>query len=72
MILNKQTEKVTFWKSKHLKSMDCLHGTYIHHAFSNHVHCEFAMGVIEDGVEGFTFSPQNQSHHSFFGEGKQK
>ncbi|WP_244852842.1 AraC family transcriptional regulator [Bacillus sp. J14TS2] len=48
-----QREKVVFWKSKHFESMDCLHATYIDHAFSKHAHSEFAIGVIENGVEGF-------------------
>ncbi|WP_156289542.1 AraC family transcriptional regulator [Oceanobacillus salinisoli] len=60
MNLNTQTEKVIFWKSKHLESMDCLHATYVHHAFSKHAHSEFAIGVIEDGVEGFHYKGETQ------------
>ncbi|GAB2546781.1 AraC family ligand binding domain-containing protein [Gracilibacillus alcaliphilus] len=38
--------------------MACLHATYINHAFSKHAHIEFAIGVIEDGVEGFHYRGQ--------------
>ncbi|WP_339229496.1 AraC family transcriptional regulator [Oceanobacillus sp. FSL K6-2867] len=37
-----------------------MHATYIHHAFSKHAHSEFAIGVIEDGVEGFHYKGETK------------
>ncbi|WP_181397696.1 AraC family transcriptional regulator [Gracilibacillus dipsosauri] len=58
--MNTQTDKVNFWKSKHLDLMACLRASYVNHAFSKHAHREFAIGVIEDGVEGFYYKGEIQ------------
>lgn len=46
-------ERAKFWIDPHLDGLELLTATYVTHAFSRHVHEEFAIGVIEDGTECF-------------------
>lgn len=48
-------EQVTFWRDAALADMEVLKATYVHHAFSRHSHAEYAIGVIEAGVEAFDY-----------------
>lgn len=46
-------EKAKFWLDRKLGNLELLSATYVTHSFSRHVHEEFAIGVIENGVERF-------------------
>lgn len=46
-------EQVKFWRS--LSNMEVLRATYVTHAFARHTHEEYAIGVIESGVESFDY-----------------
>ena len=46
-------EKAKFWLDRQLGNLELLSATYVTHSFSRHVHEEFAIGVIEEGVERF-------------------
>ncbi|WP_416674922.1 AraC family transcriptional regulator [Egbenema bharatensis] len=49
------TEAVKFWRDPGLDNTEMLHARYITHAFSRHTHDGYAIGVIESGVEAFTY-----------------
>lgn len=48
-------EQVKFWRDPALQNLEWLRARYITHAFSRHSHDEYAIGVIESGVEAFTY-----------------
>lgn len=48
-------EQAKFWRDETLSNLEMLSATYITHSFSRHTHDEFAIGVIEAGVEAFTY-----------------
>ena len=56
------TEKAKFWRDEELKNLELLRATYVTHAFAPHFHEGFAIGVIQAGVE--TFSYRNQRYFS--------
>ncbi|MBI1880159.1 MAG: AraC family ligand binding domain-containing protein, partial [Chloroflexi bacterium] len=55
--MNPQTtrERVKFWHAHELGQLELLHATYITHTFTRHIHNGFAIGVIEQGAEGFYY-----------------
>lgn len=48
-------EQVTFWRESALANTEVLKATYVTHTFSRHSHEEYALGVIEAGVEAFDY-----------------
>lgn len=49
------TEQVKFWRDPALDNTEMLRATYVTHSFSRHTHEGYAIGVIEAGVEEFTY-----------------
>lgn len=65
MLASKQ-EKIKFWRESVAQSnVELLHARYITHAFSRHVHETFAIGVIEQGAEAFSY--HGEKHVAFAG-----
>ncbi|HEX6385605.1 MAG TPA: AraC family transcriptional regulator, partial [Anaerolineae bacterium] len=56
------TEKAKFWHDPQLENLELLRATYVTHAFTPHFHEGFAIGVIQAGVE--TFSYQKKQYFS--------
>lgn len=48
-------EHVRFWRDPALQNLEVLQARYITHAFSRHTHEGYAIGVIEAGVEAFSY-----------------
>jgi AraC-like DNA-binding protein len=53
-------ESAVFWQEPALGDMELLRATYVTHSFAPHTHEEFAIGVIEQGAE--TFSYRRERH----------
>lgn len=49
------TEQSKFWRDPALGNTELLRATYITHSFSRHTHEQYAIGVIDRGVEEFTY-----------------
>jgi AraC-like DNA-binding protein len=48
-------ERAKFWRDPALNNLEMLRATYITHTFSRHTHEGYAIGVIEAGLEEFTY-----------------
>lgn len=48
-------ERAKFWRDPALNNLEMLRATYVTHTFSRHTHEGYAIGVIEAGVEEFTY-----------------
>ena len=48
-------EETKFWRDPVLDNLEMLRATYVTHTFSRHTHEGYAIGVIESGVEEFTY-----------------
>ena len=48
-------ERAKFWRDPALNNLEMLSATYVTHTFSRHTHEGYAIGVIEAGVEEFTY-----------------
>jgi AraC-like DNA-binding protein len=48
-------ERAKFWRDPVLNNLEMLRATYVTHTFSRHTHEGYAIGVIEAGVEEFTY-----------------
>jgi len=48
-------EKAKFWRDAQLKNLELLRATYVTHTFAPHFHEGFAIGVIQAGVETFSY-----------------
>jgi AraC-like DNA-binding protein len=59
--MNRQ-EQVKFWREPVLGDLELLRARYVTHTFSRHTHDGYAIGVIESGVEAFTY--QGASHQA--------
>jgi AraC-like DNA-binding protein len=55
MELQPAQEQVKFWQEPTLQGLELLRARYITHSFSRHTHEGYAIGVIEAGVEAFTY-----------------
>lgn len=55
-------EQVKFWRDPVLSNIELLRATYVTHSFSRHAHEEYAIGVIDAGVEVFTY--QGATHQA--------
>ncbi|MEP7292011.1 MAG: AraC family transcriptional regulator [Chloroflexota bacterium] len=53
-------ESARLWSVPHLNDLRLMRATYIRYAFSRHVHDYFAIGVIEAGVQSFSY--RNERH----------
>jgi len=56
------SEQVKFWRDSALNNTEMLRATYVNHSFSRHTHEEYAIGVIDAGVEEFTY--QGTTHQA--------
>ncbi|MBI4780252.1 MAG: AraC family transcriptional regulator [Oscillatoriophycideae cyanobacterium NC_groundwater_1537_Pr4_S-0.65um_50_18] len=59
------TEQVKFWRDPALNNIEMLRATYVTHSFSRHTHEGYAIGVIDAGVEEFTY--QGATHQATAG-----
>lgn len=55
-------ETTKFWRDPALADLEMLRATYVTHSFSRHTHEGYAIGVIEQGVEAFTY--QGATHQA--------
>lgn len=55
-------ERAKFWRDPALNNLEMLRATYVTHTFSRHTHEGYAIGVIEAGVEEFTY--QGAAHRA--------
>lgn len=55
-------EQVKFWRDPTLNNTEMLRATYVTHSFSRHTHEGYAIGVIDAGVEEFTY--QGATHRA--------
>ncbi len=44
-------DNVRFWRDPRWDDLECLHATFVRHAYSPHTHDTYVIGVIESGVE---------------------
>ncbi len=51
----RQSEQAKFWRDPALQNLELLRATYVTHAFARHTHDSYAIGVIDAGVEEFTY-----------------
>ncbi|MCU0569022.1 MAG: AraC family transcriptional regulator [Oculatellaceae cyanobacterium Prado106] len=59
-------EQVKFWRDPTLNNAEMLWATYVTHSFARHTHEGYAIGVIEAGVEAFTY--RGASHRAQAGD----
>lgn len=59
-------EQVKFWRDPDLQGVDILRARYVTHAFSSHSHDGYAIGIIEAGIEEFTY--RGTTHRAHAGE----
>lgn len=52
-------EQTKFWHVSEFDRLELLRATYITHSFARHIHDTYALGIIEDGVEGFYYRHEN-------------
>ncbi|MGG6270951.1 AraC family ligand binding domain-containing protein [Leptolyngbya sp. AN03gr2] len=55
-------ETIKFWRDPALANLEMLRATYVTHSFSRHTHEGYAIGVIERGIEEFTY--QGSTHQA--------
>lgn len=55
-------ETTKFWRDPNLGNMELLRATFVTHAFTRHSHEEYAIGVIDSGVEEFNY--QGETHRA--------
>lgn len=55
-------EQVIFWRDPALSNIELLRATYVTHAFGRHTHEGYAIGVIDAGVEEFSY--QGATHQA--------
>lgn len=46
-------DRVAFWRDRRWGDLECLHATFVQHAYAQHTHDTFVIGVIENGVERY-------------------
>jgi AraC-like DNA-binding protein len=59
-------ESVRFWRADDIGDVELLHARYRTHSFGRHTHEGFAIGVIQEGVEGFSY--RGTGHHAGQGQ----
>lgn len=52
-------EQAKFWHAPEFDHLELLRATYITHTFARHIHETYAIGIIEDGLEGFYYRREN-------------
>ncbi|GAB4371915.1 MAG: AraC family transcriptional regulator [Elainellaceae cyanobacterium] len=55
MPISRPTEQIKFWRDPVLANTELLRATYVTHSFSRHTHDGYAIGVIEAGIEAFSY-----------------
>jgi len=58
MTARRAAEKAKYWQDASLGNLELLHAVFVTHHFAPHTHDGFAIGVIEAGVETFTYCHQ--------------
>ncbi len=53
--MRNKAEQTNFWHDATLDNLELLHATYVTHSFVPHIHEGYAIGVIEQGAESFTY-----------------
>ncbi|MBW4653319.1 MAG: AraC family transcriptional regulator [Kaiparowitsia implicata GSE-PSE-MK54-09C] len=53
-------ERVKFWHEQRYANLELLHAHYVTHTFSRHAHDTFAVGVILQGAEAFSYRGAQQ------------
>jgi AraC-like DNA-binding protein len=48
-------ETTKFWRLAQFHDLELLHAHFVTHAFSRHIHETYAIGVIQQGVEAFSY-----------------
>ncbi|CAM4285276.1 AraC family transcriptional regulator [Nocardiopsis rhodophaea] len=48
-------DRARFWRHPGLPGVDLLKAHYVRHSFNRHTHDTYAIGVIEDGIEEFSY-----------------
>jgi AraC-like DNA-binding protein len=48
-------EQAKFWRDPALQNIELLRATYVTHSFARHTHDSYAIGVIDAGVEEFSY-----------------
>lgn len=48
-----ERDRVAFWRDPRWDDLECLHATFVEHAYHPHTHETFVIGVIEEGVEHY-------------------
>lgn len=59
-------DRVAFWRDPRWGDLECLHATFVQHAYAQHTHDTFVIGVIENGVERYRL--KGQSHVAVAGD----
>ena len=49
------SEKVKFWREPQFGNLELLHARYITHSFCRHTHDTYAIAIIEQGAEAFSY-----------------
>jgi len=61
MAMESPLEQARWWRDPRLGDLDLLRATFVTHTYPRHMHDEFVIGVIEDGVQGFTYRGANHT-----------
>jgi AraC-like DNA-binding protein len=52
-------EQAKYWHVAEFDHLELLKATFVKHTFARHIHDTYAIGMIEDGVEGFYYRHEN-------------
>jgi AraC-like DNA-binding protein len=53
-------DRAHLWREPALSNMELLHATFVTHAFGRHAHDEFAIGIIEQGTQIFSYRGEHR------------
>lgn len=45
------TQQVNFWRVQNISDLELIHARYLNHAFPRHMHAEYIIGIIVQGIE---------------------
>jgi len=55
MTMESSPEQARWWRDPRLGDLELLRATFVTHTYPRHMHDEFVIGVIEEGVQGFAY-----------------
>jgi len=55
VVMESSVERAWWWRDPRLGDLELLRATFVAHTYPRHLHDEFVIGVIEDGVQGFAY-----------------